>query len=666
MEHPYRLICADTDYPLVDRGAEFGTRSLRLLVFRRSSSDRLSVWDLISVEITFAFKTVFQTSCVTRLSHSLVKVVTAMKLSSMVKFIACMSLLACVHVSVVSAEEIAPGKTGAELITFLRANFRPTNALSYNGARQKMFSAIDNVGGKVRCVYTGVEMATTGIPNGNIMNTEHTWPQSKFGERLPMRADLHHLFPSLNRPNGARANNPFDEIDDHQHQAWWRSAMPQSTIPDASQIDEFSESRPAVFEPREDHKGNAARALFYFWVVYGNDGVTPDWIQPQIPVLVAWHTKDPISPTELQRSHSIREAQGNENPFVLDPTLVFRVVDQPVPAAVATATPLVPPTAPTANAIAAPVTASVALAATDVKLRVVGWNMQSDFTPGTQESDPELLKRQIAVKNGVNIWGLCEVLDAGTLRKFEEGAEDGEGSDFISVMGATGGRDRLAVIYDSQLFEQIGLPIELIPETRLSPGLRASLVVHLKGKRTGQEFLFVVNHLKRGGAQNSVRLQQSKNLNQWAKLQTLPIIAVGDWNFDYDVTSGDAGFPNRDRGFDALIKDHVFEWVRPTTIVKSQADDNFNTLLDFVFVANAPLGWTGVSRILEQEGDQPATTVDFSDDKNTTDHRPVDALFRLGSPVNPSPTTRTELTDRIRALEAELATLRDQLEDMGE
>jgi len=264
-----------------------------------------------------------------------------------------------------------------------------------------------------------------------------------------------------------------------------------------------------------------------------------------------------------------------------------------------------------------------------ISLRVVGWNMQSDWNNSRKEADPELLKEQMAAKNGVDIWGLSEVLYADALDLFEQGAEEGEGSDFIPVLGTTGGRDRLAVIYDSALFEQVGNPIELEDETALSSGLRAALVLHLKGKRTGQEFLFMVNHLKRGGAQNPKRLKQAENLHAWAKTQTLPIIAVGDYNFDYHVDLGHLGLPHRDGGFDAMIKDGVFTWVKPDRMVKSQASDDYKTILDFVFVANEPFGWSGISRILDRKGDQPATEVDFDDNSRESDHRPADAIFVL-------------------------------------
>src|SRR5688572_15481481 len=89
-------------------------------------------------------------------------------------------------------------------------------------------------------------------------------------------------------------------------------------------------------------------------------------------------------------------------------------------------------------------------------LRVIVWNMEWAFTPTQRESDPNLLKQQMGQKRGVQLWGLSEVLDAPTLTKFEQGAEAGVPADFVAVLGTTGGRDRLAVIYDSTRFDLIG------------------------------------------------------------------------------------------------------------------------------------------------------------------------------------------------------------------
>ena len=301
------------------------------------------------------------------------------------------------------------------------------------------------------------------------------------------------------------------------------------------------------------------------------------------------------------------------------------------------------------------------LSASDpVSIRVVAWNVQSDWSTARNESDPDLIQQQMAAKSGVHLWGLSEVLNATDLAKFKAGAEDGESTEFGSILGTTGNRDRLAVLYDKARFDLLGS--QELGMIQINSGLRAPLVAHLKGKRTGQEFKFVVNHLKRGGAQNPVRIEQAKRLNQWVQTQTLPVIMVGDFNFDYDIELGDHSPQNRDQGFDEVTKEDRFRWIRPERLLKTHADDEFNSILDFVFVGNVPFGWFATSRILEQAGDAAAAENDFDDDEDTSDHRPVDAVFTLGPPeAPPAPAGvagREALLQKLQQLEQQVQELR--------
>lgn len=43
------------------------------------------------------------------------------------------------------------------------------------------------------------------------------------------------------------------------------------------------------------------------------------------------------------------------------------------------------------------------------------------------------------------------------------------------------------------------------------------------------EFLFMVNHLTRGN--QDIRRKQAEGLREWARLQTVPVIAAGDYSF---------------------------------------------------------------------------------------------------------------------------------------
>jgi len=296
-----------------------------------------------------------------------------------------------------------------------------------------------------------------------------------------------------------------------------------------------------------------------------------------------------------------------------------------------------------------------------VSFRIAGWNMESG------ESDDTVLRRQLGEKQGVHVWGLSEVRDADALAEFTRGAEEGETGDYTLVLGSTGGADRLAIIYSAERFEFLGQ--EELFDIQPTSGQRAPLVAHLRGRQTGRDFKFMVNHLARGNA--GARLEQARRLNAWAREQRLPVMAVGDYNFDFHVNFGDQG--DRDAGFDAMIRDAAFVWVRPARLVKSQADDAFMSVLDFVFVANPPPCWTGVSRILERDGDTEAIEVDFDDDRQQTDHRPVDAVFSFNPAPDPDDTVgddedegaafdRDEVRRRLDELERSLHELREFIE----
>jgi hypothetical protein len=224
------------------------------------------------------------------------------------------------------ADTVGVGKSGPELIQYLRETFRPATPLSYRFARQAMFSELDNQGGFVRLVYTGRPYRTSSIPNPNQVNTEHTWPQSKFrfaSNHRHMKSDLHHLFPTYNRVNGERGHKAFDEIPDQATETWWIDPEARFDVPE-DEIEQYSEATEEVFEPREDHKGNVARALAYFFSVYGGENIESQWFLSRLELFARWHREDPVDSRERVRSAGIAALQGNENPFVLDPTAFER------------------------------------------------------------------------------------------------------------------------------------------------------------------------------------------------------------------------------------------------------------------------------------------------------------------------------------------------------
>ena len=132
---------------------------------------------------------------------------------------------------------------------------------------------------------------------------------------------------------------------------------------------------------------------------------------------------------------------------------------------------------------------------------------------------------------------------------------------------------------------------------------------------SGEEFIFMVNHLARGDA--NLRQRQASGLKSWAESQTLPIVAVGDYNFDYDIDEG-LGNP----AFDSLQVDNVWAWIRPERLNKTQFSSRFYSVLDFIFIANEPPNCTVDSSIL-------TNGFPSQDDGRRSDHRPVEARILI-------------------------------------
>ena len=233
-----------------------------------------------------------------------------------------------------------PGQSGAPLLGSIRAAYRP----SQYGTNDNLYSDVDrtSVGGidGVVCVYTGFFVPFDGQPssdpsqdvfnNNTGINQEHTFPQSQLNGSgsSPAESDLHNLFPTRIDVNAFRGNAPFAEIADAQTSVWYRLDERRTTAP-TSLIDEYSEllgstSNATSFEPREDHQGDVARAVFYVEAVYPED--TGDaWLAPQIRTLYDWNVASRASSADQARSGRVARFQsGKDNPFVLDSTLARR------------------------------------------------------------------------------------------------------------------------------------------------------------------------------------------------------------------------------------------------------------------------------------------------------------------------------------------------------
>jgi hypothetical protein len=262
-------------------------------------------------------------------------------------------ILIFVCISIVSAltaqydhEAVFPDKIGDELKILVVDNFRPVNVLSYSDARDTMYAIIYNVNDTIAGIYTDHKVYVTpgedpsvavfmdGVPNG--INAEHSYPQSKGAGDGNPRSDMHHLFPSRVSANSARGSMPFAEINDNITQTWYYKTIESSAGPSLDVRDNYSEKSSTRWEPREEAKGNIARAIFYFYTMYQTqaDNADPEFFGLQKDVLCEWHDLDPVDQLEWERSKMIGKWQDDKaNPFVLDCTLAGRMYCPAVSAA---------------------------------------------------------------------------------------------------------------------------------------------------------------------------------------------------------------------------------------------------------------------------------------------------------------------------------------------
>lgn len=164
-------------------------------------------------------------------------------------------------------------------------------------------------------------------------NIEHSFAKSWWGgTKNDAYKDCYHLNPSNSTANSSRSNYPL--------------GVPTKDLKDQSVTGSLKVGRATyegetfyVFEPKDEYKGDFARAYFYMATCYGdeltwrldnkdvgskyamrNDSYLEfrDW---EIEVLLTWHRQDPVSEKETKRMDAVSDFQHNRNPYIDYPEL---------------------------------------------------------------------------------------------------------------------------------------------------------------------------------------------------------------------------------------------------------------------------------------------------------------------------------------------------------
>ncbi|MBO7457625.1 MAG: endonuclease [Paludibacteraceae bacterium] len=176
-------------------------------------------------------------------------------------------------------------------------------------------------------------------------NIEHSFAKSWWGgAKNDAYKDCYHLNPSNSTANSARSNYPL--------------GVPQKEIKTSGSLRIGKIHHDAlntdfyVFEPKDEYKGDFARAYFYMATCYGKDkngdydpticSQYKGWrldnkdvgskfamqndnyleFQPwEQEILIQWHRQDPVSEKEIKRADAVSNFQHNRNPFIDYPYL---------------------------------------------------------------------------------------------------------------------------------------------------------------------------------------------------------------------------------------------------------------------------------------------------------------------------------------------------------
>lgn len=290
------------------------------------------------------------------------------------------------------------------------------------------------------------------------------------------------------------------------------------------------------------------------------------------------------------------------------------------------------------------------------EIKVLSWNVESD-RPNADTNDPAEISAQLeALQNQRGPYDLIALTEVrSTSSDAYESAVEVNGIEYRAFTSRTGDTDRMMLLVRADRFEVVGnRATELQNDGRRGrnaitfPGgaSRRPFLVRLRDSQNNDlEFIFMVNHLTRGNQQ--VRRRQAEGLREWARIQTVPVIAAGDYNFDFDFRNltgnrSMAIFSRRDASDGGAF---VWSWIIPgaefevegdsdssrrVTLLAQLIDTNWagnngqdrfrDSMLDFIFVAQGARDWGAKSTVIVREND-------FPDDNRSSDHRPVEAML---------------------------------------
>ena len=180
-------------------------------------------------------------------------------------------------------------------------NYSPKKYLSYNQAKDLILEFDKND------LYTGFE--------SDVKSLEHIWPQSYFIDNHVLKKKDMHLLTQIDlKTNIFRSNYKFIDSKLLKTDYFSKQTINFKNI--------SKNTKDKVFFTPDRTKGIISRSIAYSVLVY------PDLFYNLNKVidkndLIDWSISNPVTDYELERNDYIKFYQGNDNPFIIHPDLIY-------------------------------------------------------------------------------------------------------------------------------------------------------------------------------------------------------------------------------------------------------------------------------------------------------------------------------------------------------
>ena len=221
---------------------------------------------------------------------------------------------------------------------------------------------------------------------------------------------------------------------------------------------------------------------------------------------------------------------------------------------------------------------------------------------------------QLSEEKDVDIWLFSDIQPDWT-DEIANAVAMGSGSE-VDFIPRNGGIDnRFLIVFNKERFNML---YASNPELGDSHSNHLITMAKFRESATGKSFVTLLNA---SAPTDYSGAYLARDVNNWAKDLTDPVIAFGHFNFEWPITKEERFL---DPNYRELVGHSTFRWVRPAKLIPTYCEKQ-DEIFDFVFTSGTASGWKAQAEIIPM-----SSTYCNNHQKNLLDsnHRPIYARFK--------------------------------------